>query len=199
MLASIPITGSGIDKVDAYRMDPAKDAPTPLVAPSYRAFYNRAFALHRADTKYLYRSSPVHHMSIAAKVSAIALTLILAIALLPLQISALSHARNPVRLSRKKDTSVLILGGGVTGVIAARMLHERGYDNFLIIEARDELGGRMQNRAFGSPGKQFTVEQGPNWVQGTQTGNGPANPIYELVRKHDVKTKANDLLGSVCT
>ncbi|KAH8114417.1 hypothetical protein DFH11DRAFT_1855604 [Phellopilus nigrolimitatus] len=98
----------------------------------------------------------------------------------------------------KKNASVLILGGGVTGVIAARTLHERGHDNFVIVEARDELGGRMQTKSLGGlPGKPFTVEQGPNWVQGTQTGNGPANPILLLAEKHHVKTQFNDLFGSL--
>lgn len=97
-----------------------------------------------------------------------------------------------------KDASVLILGGGVTGVIAARTLHERGHDNFIIVDARDELGGRMQNKTFGAPGQSFTVEQGPNWVQGTQTGDGPANPILLLSQKHGVKTQFNDLFGSLC-
>ena len=97
-----------------------------------------------------------------------------------------------------KDASVLILGGGVTGVIAARTLHERGHDNFLIVDARNELGGRMQNKTFGEPGRSFTVEQGPNWVQGTQTGDGPANPILVLAKKHGVKTQFNDLFGSLC-
>ncbi|OJA10343.1 hypothetical protein AZE42_10647, partial [Rhizopogon vesiculosus] len=35
-----------------------------------------------------------------------------------------------------KDAKVLILGGGVTGVIAARTLHEQGMDDFIIVEAR---------------------------------------------------------------
>ena len=93
-----------------------------------------------------------------------------------------------------KDTSVLILGGGVTGVIAARTLHERGFTNFRIIEARDELGGRMQTKTIGG---EFTVEQGPNWVQGTQIGDGPANPIFLLTQKHNVKTHINNLFGSL--
>lgn len=99
--------------------------------------------------------------------------------------------------SPKKDASVLILGGGVAGVIAARTLHERGHDNFLIVEARDELGGRMQTKTLGTGNHSFTVEQGPNWVQGTQTGNGPANPILLLTEKHHVKTQFNDLDGSI--
>ena len=98
----------------------------------------------------------------------------------------------------EKDASVLILGGGVTGVIAARTLHERGHDNFIVVDARGELGGRMQTESIGPPGRNFTVEQGPNWVQGTQTGNGPKNPILTLAEKHGVKTQFNDLFGSLC-
>ncbi|KAG1782128.1 hypothetical protein EV702DRAFT_961311 [Suillus placidus] len=98
-----------------------------------------------------------------------------------------------------KDAKVLILGGGVAGVIAARTLHSKGIDDFLIVEARDELGGRMQNYTIGVPGKQYTVEVGPNWIQGTQTGNGTANPILTLARKHHVKNQYNDLDGSITT
>lgn len=88
---------------------------------------------------------------------------------------------------------VIILGGGVSGVIAARTLHQSGINNFVIVEARDELGGRMMTTTFG--GK--TIEQGPNWIQGTQTGKGPANPIFTLAKKHNVSTQFNDWSGSV--
>lgn len=109
-----------------------------------------------------------------------------------LGIASLAH---PASAAATASTSpkVLILGGGVTGVIAARTLHEQGISNFLIIEARSELGGRMMNKTFG--GK--TIEQGPNWIQGTQTGNGPPNPIFTLAKKHKVKTQFNDWFGSV--
>jgi polyamine oxidase len=96
-----------------------------------------------------------------------------------------------------KDAKVLILGGGVAGVIAARTLHEKGMDDFLIVEARTELGGRMQDYTIGVPGDQYTIELGPNWIQGTQTGDGPANPILTLARKHHVKNQYNDLDGSI--
>ncbi|KAG8937704.1 hypothetical protein FRC00_001957 [Tulasnella sp. 408] len=76
------------------------------------------------------------------------------------------------------DVDVLILGGGVAGVIAAEQLHKAGIDNFLIVEARDELGGRMHSYQLAN----YTVEVGCNWVQGTQTG--PINPIYSLALKH---------------
>ncbi|KAH7909988.1 hypothetical protein BJ138DRAFT_1153955 [Hygrophoropsis aurantiaca] len=93
--------------------------------------------------------------------------------------------------------TVLILGGGMSGVIAARTLYEQGITDFIIVEARDELGGRMQNYTFGVPGKEYTVELGPNWVQGTQVGDGPANPIYLLAQKHNLTTAFNDWYGSI--
>ncbi|KAF9814640.1 hypothetical protein IEO21_05003 [Rhodonia placenta] len=97
------------------------------------------------------------------------------------------------------DPTVLILGGGVAGVIAARTLYEQGITNFVIVEARGELGGRLQTETIGVLGNQWVVERGPNWVQGTQTGDGPENPIWALVQKHGVKTVYNDWYGSMTT
>ncbi|OAX33957.1 amine oxidase [Rhizopogon vinicolor AM-OR11-026] len=111
--------------------------------------------------------------------------------------NALPNHQNDGRST--KDAKVLILGGGVAGVIAARTLHEQGMDDFLIVEARGELGGRMQNIEFGAPGEQYTIELGPNWIQGTQTGDGPANPILTLARKYNLKNQFNDLDGSITT
>ncbi|KAF9556448.1 amine oxidase [Agrocybe pediades] len=108
---------------------------------------------------------------------------------------ALSAKQSDASSAPPKRHKVLILGGGVTGVIAARTLHESGIDDFLIVEARNELGGRMMTTTFANR----TVEQGPNWIQGTQTGNGPANPIFLLAEKHKIKTQFNDWFGSVTT
>ena len=95
-------------------------------------------------------------------------------------------------------TTVLILGGGMTGIIAARTLHEQGIDDFIILDARSELGGRMIHKAFGAPGREVVVEMGPNWVQGTQQGDGPANPIWQLTLKHNLTTAYNNMYESVC-
>jgi len=94
-------------------------------------------------------------------------------------------------------TTVLILGGGMTGTIAARTLHEQGINDFIILDAKTKLGGRMSSRTFGVTGRQVVVEAGPNWVQGTQQDDGPANPIWELVLKHNLTTASNDLYGSI--
>ena len=103
-----------------------------------------------------------------------------------------------VFLSRQKDAKVLILGGGVAGVIAARSLHEQGIDDFIVVEARHELGGRLMSRSFGQPGAEWTIEAGANWVHGTQAIGGPANPIWELARKHNVSLHSSSYFGSIC-
>ena len=90
-----------------------------------------------------------------------------------------------------RDTKVLILGGGVAGVTAARTLHEEGID--FIVEARHELGG-MMSHTFG---ENWTVEVGANWVQGTQTGSGPANPVWELAKKHNASLRSSHDFMSV--
>ncbi|OSC98381.1 amine oxidase [Trametes coccinea BRFM310] len=95
-----------------------------------------------------------------------------------------------------KNAKILILGGGMAGVIAARTLHEQGIEDFIIIEARNELGGRMMSHRLGD---EWTVEVGANWVQGTQTGDGPANPIWTLAKKHHISLHSSDYFGSITT
>ncbi|KAF8269637.1 amine oxidase [Lactarius quietus] len=97
------------------------------------------------------------------------------------------------------DTQVLILGGGVAGIIAARSLAAQGITDFIIIEARNELGGRMRSATFGAPNNQLTIELGANWVHGTQEGDGPANPIYKLAIKHNLDLVETDSSTSITT
>jgi len=99
----------------------------------------------------------------------------------------------------RRDAKVLILGGGVAGIIAARTLHEQGISDFIIVEARGELGGRLTSHTFGARDHQYTVEVGANWVQGTQTGDGAENPIWTLVKKHNVSTQSSNYFTSLTT
>ncbi|TFK45901.1 amine oxidase [Heliocybe sulcata] len=102
------------------------------------------------------------------------------------------------------NATVLILGGGVSGVIAARTLHRLSPStSFLIVEARHELGGRLQSTRFPSPsgeGEGYAVELGANWVHGTQTlGFEQVNPVWEMVKQWDVQTRVSDYYGSMTT
>ena len=50
---------------------------------------------------------------------------------------------------REPDAQVLILGAGLAGLGAARRLSESGITDFLILEQRDRVGGRLQAAEFG--------------------------------------------------
>ncbi|THH28146.1 hypothetical protein EUX98_g6045 [Antrodiella citrinella] len=105
-------------------------------------------------------------------------------------------AQEPVQASLPvtrppRDARVLILGGGVAGITAANALHENGISDFIILEARHELGGRMTSRSFGTTDNQYTVELGANWIQGTQAKGGLENPIWGLGKKHNIATRTS--------
>ena len=81
------------------------------------------------------------------------------------------------------NTKVAILGGGMSGTIAARTLAQANISDFLIVEARHELGGRMMSTEFMGN----VIELGANWVQGTANNvTGDINPIWELILKYGV-------------
>ncbi|KAF8539216.1 amine oxidase [Trichophaea hybrida] len=79
------------------------------------------------------------------------------------------------------ETEVLILGGGMTGVSAAHALYyDYNISDFLIVEARHELGGRVQDSRIGN----YTIEFGANWIEGLGE-----NPIWKLAQKFNVKNR----------
>lgn len=62
--------------------------------------------------------------------------------------------------SKITKAKVAILGGGVAGISAAKNLVAHGITDFVIIEARVELGGRAHDVEFAG----IRVEKGCNWV-----------------------------------
>ncbi|KAH7919293.1 hypothetical protein BV22DRAFT_1051140 [Leucogyrophana mollusca] len=50
----------------------------------------------------------------------------------------------------------------------------------------EELDGWMSNLEFGALGKRYTVEVGASWPKGTRIADGPANPVWDLAKKHDL-------------
>ncbi|MDJ0842218.1 MAG: FAD-dependent oxidoreductase [Acidobacteriota bacterium] len=66
--------------------------------------------------------------------------------------------------------SVVVVGAGMSGLAAARSLHDRGF-NVTVLEASDRIGGRIHtNRELG-----FAVDLGASWIHGPKR-----NPISKL-------------------
>ncbi|XP_031489443.1 polyamine oxidase 7-like isoform X3 [Nymphaea colorata] len=82
----------------------------------------------------------------------------------------------------QRHHKVIIVGAGMSGIMAAKKLSENGVDDFLILEGSDRIGGRMHKREFG--GK--TVEIGANWIEGV--GGLHLNPLLELAHESGLRT-----------
>ncbi|XP_053605051.1 peroxisomal N(1)-acetyl-spermine/spermidine oxidase [Plodia interpunctella] len=67
--------------------------------------------------------------------------------------------------------NVIIIGGGMAGLSAANHFVQNGMEDFILLEARKRIGGRI----ISIPMKNHNVELGANWIHGVL-----GNPIFEL-------------------
>lgn len=72
-----------------------------------------------------------------------------------------------------EDIKILIVGAGLSGISAAAKLVENGFENVLILEAEDRIGGRIHSINYGG-GK---IDLGGQWIHGEE-----GNFIHEMVK-----------------
>ncbi|KAJ7000248.1 polyamine oxidase 4 isoform X1 [Populus alba x Populus x berolinensis] len=69
--------------------------------------------------------------------------------------------------------TVIVIGGGISGLAAARRLHDASF-KVILLESRDRLGGRIHtDHSFGYP-----VDLGASWLHGVCN----ENPLAPLIR-----------------
>eukprot|EP00253_Pinus_taeda_P006421 PITA_06421 len=90
------------------------------------------------------------------------------------------------RGSKVAATTTIIVGAGMSGIMAAKTLWDNGMKDFVILEATDRIGGRMHKESFAG----HTVEMGANWVEGV--GGKNMNPIWSLAQKYKLRTSYSD-------
>lgn len=76
-----------------------------------------------------------------------------------------------VNKQQERSPSVIVIGGGMAGVAAARALHDASF-KVVLLESRERLGGRIHtNYSFG-----FPVDLGASWLHGVCNEN-PLAPV----------------------
>ncbi|CAI9110330.1 OLC1v1010336C2 [Oldenlandia corymbosa var. corymbosa] len=70
--------------------------------------------------------------------------------------------------------SVIVIGGGISGIAAARILHNASF-KVVVLESRDRIGGRiLTDYSFGCP-----IDMGASWLHGVCN----ENPLAPLIRR----------------
>lgn len=82
-----------------------------------------------------------------------------------------------VKDAGKKKYRVVIIGAGAAGLSAANSLVKNGIQDFIILEARNRIGGRILSIDMGPNASK--IELGANWIHGVL-----GNPIFELAVNH---------------
>jgi monoamine oxidase len=78
---------------------------------------------------------------------------------------------------RNQPTQVIIVGGGFSGIAAAKKLHESGV-SFRVLEARDRLGGRVFTKTIS---EDLYLDFGGQWIGPTQ------DRMYELCQEYGIE------------
>jgi monoamine oxidase len=76
-------------------------------------------------------------------------------------------------MSRQLRQRVIVVGAGLAGLVAARLLADQGLD-VMILEARDRVGGRVWSRRLPNGA---VVELGGEWISTSQA------PVIDLARR----------------
>ena len=86
--------------------------------------------------------------------------------------------------SARANQSVVIVGAGVAGLAAARELRASGFDDVVMLEARDRIGGRTWTDTIGDG---LPIDLGASWIQGID-----GNPISAIARENNIATHRTD-------
>ena len=98
-------------------------------------------------------------------------------------LALVSSVRSQAQCPGQMDADVLILGAGMAGLGAAETLSQAGIDNFLIIDQRDQVGGRVQTAEFGGG----IVELGPQWLLNVDLDpTDDRQPLLEYVTRCNI-------------
>ncbi len=93
----------------------------------------------------------------------------------------------------RQDLRVVIIGAGMAGVLSAIKLREAGYDNFVIYEKADSIGGTWRANTYPGlacdvPSHSYTYsfEPNPDWSSVFAVGPEIRNYFEDVAKKYEV-------------
>ena len=102
---------------------------------------------------------------------------------------AACSGRGAVDAPAAADERIVIVGAGIAALAAADELQIRGFENVMLLEARDRVGGRIWTSSIGDG---IPVELGATWIHGIR-----GNPVHEIAESNSIETAPSDYENSV--
>ena len=103
--------------------------------------------------------------------------------------SAILTSCGPLNLNRLRVNSkpqagrVVIVGAGIAGLAAAAELQAAGWNDVVLLEARDRIGGRIWTSRIGG----HPIDLGASWIHGDD-----GNPIAKIAAENNIQTLPTD-------
>lgn len=88
---------------------------------------------------------------------------------------------SPVGADSTIETDVVIVGGGISGFMSAYTLYQAGYNNVVVLEAKETIGGRC--RSIQRESGEGIIELGATWIN-----NATQPQVFALTEKFGLDT-----------
>lgn len=99
---------------------------------------------------------------------------------------SLTGSELPQNTQQGKGKKIIVIGAGISGLAAAKKLHESGFE-VIVLEAQSQVGGRIKtNLELG-----FPFEEGAHWIHGPQ--KNPITPLAEAAALDTFIPKSREL------
>ncbi|CAF0888888.1 unnamed protein product [Brachionus calyciflorus] len=86
------------------------------------------------------------------------------------------------------SNKVIVIGAGIAGLAAANYFVQNGYNDFVVLEASNYIGGRIKTMPF----QKSFIEIGAQWMHGTEN-----NPVYDIAASIDAVDDSTDKADTI--